>query len=923
MGIQIKIHESQMGIQNGSHVGPSAKYRGPSEFVSSNDKMLAPALRDMAQGLGAVGDALYARQQKKMELDLITDVKEHQANSQRFIDDYQMNYQGRDGVDAEGAYLAWNQQQAEALKKKYEGNTNAQIYLAQHAGAIGLSGTNTMRDYGNKQMEVWENSVRAGEMSDIFMNLDEAPTSFLEQEARGLATIRAANPGLDTTAKENEFRQNLANKGIEAAIAQGDVSTAQAIVSRAGSSAEKAELQKTFAAAESKARIDFGIRAGTKAVEEGRSLEFQEDVLKAITTGELSAEEGQKISQGVKSLEETGRQARKARRDEQEEAAKNEYIQAEANGTFDLNQFRDDTRLSADYRERRIKEKTSDRKPSLDSVNGRDIDMGIRTAIDMGEISDLDALYARVNAQDPDGQYISAETLSKYEKRIQDAQKVDADGNPKHNYFNEAMQVVGKRQEFSAINRSADAKAKGALQLMKLRSALLREMDMNGISVDDQAAGKMVLDAVDKKVVTSPGRVWDTTERWFNMPPESRPPLYNRPAPAPSAGGGGGAVLSGSMGTAGVLAQKAMEMVAKGGSHWLPEYEENNAALGLTEAAEEQAVQQGLPVTPFTTKWATQGMLEQRPIREVTPSFAAAWPGQGKVAVNNLGKVHDYNDLIERYATSYGIDPNLIAAMMYTESRGNRFAVSHAGAKGLMQFMPATAERFGITDRTDPSQSIRGACQYMRWLLDRYDGNVAKAVGGYNAGEGNIDKGRYPTETKNYISRVMSTWQSAGQGQTSGQMLAGPQGQPTQGAGGFVSPLSNMLVTSKYGPRNTGIVGASRNHLGIDLRAPIGTPVGSIADGVVEAATYKGKNGNYVVVNHGEGRKSYYLHLDGFTNGLKPGARIKAGQIIGRSGNSGSFKKPLAPHLDFRISENGQFVDPAKYFPNLKHKGGA
>ena len=216
MGIQIKIHESQMGIQNGSHVGPSAKYRGPSEFVSSNDKMLAPALRDMAQGLGAVGDALYAKQQEKMELDLINDVQAHQAASQRFIDDYQMNYQGRDAIEAEGSYLAWNQQQAEALKKKYEGNTRAQKYLAQHAGAIGLSGINTMRDYGNRQMQVYKSQTLAGQHDRMLRDIAENPERW-QEFADGYDSMEIAMNG---KGRDPGFQSSLTAQNKEAALEQ-------------------------------------------------------------------------------------------------------------------------------------------------------------------------------------------------------------------------------------------------------------------------------------------------------------------------------------------------------------------------------------------------------------------------------------------------------------------------------------------------------------------------------------------------------------------------------------------------------------------------------------------------------------------------------------------------------------------------------
>lgn len=108
------------------------------------------------------------------------------------------------------------------------------------------------------------------------------------------------------------------------------------------------------------------------------------------------------------------------------------------------------------------------------------------------------------------------------------------------------------------------------------------------------------------------------------------------------------------------------------------------------------------------------------------------------------------------------IDPLLVRAVMLTESAGQPRATSPKGARGLMQLMPATARRFGVTDRDDPDQNITGGTRYLRWLLDRYDGNVALALAGYNAGEGAVDRhGGIPPyrETLNYVRKVRSTHQ--------------------------------------------------------------------------------------------------------------------------------------------------------------------
>lgn len=116
------------------------------------------------------------------------------------------------------------------------------------------------------------------------------------------------------------------------------------------------------------------------------------------------------------------------------------------------------------------------------------------------------------------------------------------------------------------------------------------------------------------------------------------------------------------------------------------------------------------------------------------------------------------DSLVDRYARIYSLDANIMLAQLWQESRFNPRAVSPKGAKGIAQFMPATARRFGITDPFDIEQSIRGQAKYMRFLLDKF-GDYALALAGYNAGEGNVKKykGIPPfKETKNYVNSILN-----------------------------------------------------------------------------------------------------------------------------------------------------------------------
>ena len=165
---------------------------------------------------------------------------------------------------------------------------------------------------------------------------------------------------------------------------------------------------------------------------------------------------------------------------------------------------------------------------------------------------------------------------------------------------------------------------------------------------------------------------------------------------------------------------------------------------------------------------ASGGMLEMPMLRvdrvvddEISDDPEPPMPAGFEAAFRQSDTVPDtpYGELIFAAARRHEVSPRLVAAMVRAESSFDPEAVSHKGAVGLMQLMPATARRFGLTssERYRPAKNLDAGVRYLRWLLDRYQGELALALAGYNAGETNVERyGGVPPfrETLEYIRRI-------------------------------------------------------------------------------------------------------------------------------------------------------------------------
>ena len=145
-----------------------------------------------------------------------------------------------------------------------------------------------------------------------------------------------------------------------------------------------------------------------------------------------------------------------------------------------------------------------------------------------------------------------------------------------------------------------------------------------------------------------------------------------------------------------------------------------------------------------------------------TPPAGALVELTSKSLNPSLGEFTTGNATVDSFIVESGkrnsVDPLLIYSIMHQESSFKPRAMSHKGARGLMQLMPGTAARFGVSNIWDPKQNIEGGARYMRFLLDLFGGDIKLALAGYNAGEGAVMKYGYQvppySETQEYVRRI-------------------------------------------------------------------------------------------------------------------------------------------------------------------------
>ena len=154
----------------------------------------------------------------------------------------------------------------------------------------------------------------------------------------------------------------------------------------------------------------------------------------------------------------------------------------------------------------------------------------------------------------------------------------------------------------------------------------------------------------------------------------------------------------------------------------------------------------------------------------VAPKNEVVQGSKGRPSAKTSEGQVSVDELVQQAGRRYGVDPKLIHAVIRQESNYNPFAVSRKGARGLMQLIPETADRFGVSDIFDPAENVAGGVKYLRHLLDLYDGDRQLTLAAYNAGEAAVERAQgippYP-ETEDYVSRVSRFYAASGRSASS------------------------------------------------------------------------------------------------------------------------------------------------------------
>ncbi len=177
-----------------------------------------------------------------------------------------------------------------------------------------------------------------------------------------------------------------------------------------------------------------------------------------------------------------------------------------------------------------------------------------------------------------------------------------------------------------------------------------------------------------------------------------------------------------------------------------------NGKFGIAELIYKELEKRDMKVASDKPRQTEKTMMKEIPKREVQKRKLIRY------SEPLIEKINRFDDIIKKASSEFNISEELIKAIIAVESSGDIFAISPRGAKGLMQLIDSTAQFVGIKNIWHPAENIYGGVKYLRYLLDRFNGDIKLAIAGYNAGPENVEKfGGIPPfpETIEYVGKVM------------------------------------------------------------------------------------------------------------------------------------------------------------------------
>ena len=297
--------------------------------------------------------------------------------------------------------------------------------------------------------------------------------------------------------------------------------------------------------------------------------------------------------------------------------------------------------------------------------------------------------------------------------------------------------------------------------------------------------------------------------------------------------------------------------------------------------------------------WETKSITKQS-LKEIVELFKSAFSdirNAGYEYTGNLG--NQFDEFIQKYSKEYNVPEAIVNAIIETESNGNPFAKSGAGAKGLMQLMDNTAKTYGVTNSYDPEQNIKAGTHYLADLYKQYNGDWTKVFGHYNGGTRGATNP--VAETRNYISKVKSL---SGMGGSNKRI-----NNTTN-----VTSVNNHSVTSPYNVSRN-IKGRTGIHKGIDLAYNY-EPIYANKDLTITYAGNVAGFGKAVYAQDSDGYTYIFGHLDSIN--VKTNQKVKAGTKLGVTGNSG---RSTGPHLHYQVEKNGTTINPSSKPYAFKNSG--